>query len=75
MGASWRVRMPCTRGRRFRDDLVWSLAAGMIDRPGRLVAVRTSDSPPRDAARLVPSTRLAEAIRVGNASRASHGSP
>lgn len=75
MGASWRVRMPCTRGRRFRDDLVWSLAAGMIDRPGRLVAVRTSDSPPRDAARLVPLTRLAEAIRVGNASRASHGSP
>jgi hypothetical protein len=67
--------MPCTRGRRFRDDLVWSLAAGMIDRPGRLVAVRTSDSPPRDAARLVPLTRLAEAIRVGNASRASHGSP
>ena len=75
MGASWRVRMPCTRGRRFRDDLGWSLAAGMIDRPGRLVAVRTSDSPPRDAARLVPLTRLAEAIRVGNASRASHGSP
>ncbi len=75
MGASWRVRMPCTRGRRFRDDLARSLAAGMIDRPDRLVAVRTSDSPPRDAARRVPSTRLAEAIRVGNASRASHGSP
>jgi hypothetical protein len=67
--------MPCTRGRRFRDDLVWSLAAGMIDRPGRLVAVRTSDSPPRDAARRVSSTRLAEAICVGIASRASHGSP
>ncbi len=75
MGASWRVRMPCMRGRRFRDDLARSLAAGMIDRPDRLVAVRTSDSPLRDAARLVPPARLAQAIRVGNASRASHGSP
>lgn len=74
MGASWRVRMPCMRGRRFRDDLARSLA-GMIDRPDRLVAVRTSDSPLRDAARLVPPARLAQAIRVGNASRASHGSP
>ena len=69
MGASWRVRMPCTRGRRFRDDLVWSLAAGYCDRP----SARSQRT--RDAARLVPPARLAEAIRVGNASRASHGSP
>lgn len=75
MGASWRVRMPCTRGWRFRDDLARSLAAGMIDHPERLVAVRRSDSRPRDAARRVHSTRRAEAIRVGIASRASHGSP
>jgi hypothetical protein len=75
MGASWRVRMPCTSGPWFRDDPARSLAAGMIHRPDRPVAVRTADSPPRDAARRVSSTRLAEAIRVGIASRASHGSP
>lgn len=75
MGASWRVRMPCTSGRRFRDDPARSLAAGMIHRPDRPVAVRPADSPPRDAARRVSSTRLAEAIRVDIASRASHGSP
>ncbi len=67
--------MPCTRGRRFRDDLARSPAAGVIAPRDRLVALRTSDSPHRDAARLVRPARLAEAVSACSASRASHGSP
>ena len=72
MGASWRVRMPCTSGPRFRDDPARSLAAGMIDRPDLPVAVRTADSPPRDAARRVSSTRLASLLASTTTAHRSH---
>jgi len=67
--------MPGASDRLCRDVVARPLAAGMIDRRGRLVAYRTADSPAGDTARWVPSTRLAEATCVGKVSRASHASP